>query len=150
MSPILVKKVKNVGLHVDVLEEVERRWKEHIELRHENITLSTYINRLLMDRLEREHFIEVFLPNLELIAPSGNIMYIRDVNNNSVFRVCVENKTVKCIDEIEPNVICDHVLFTLSCPEFPRFFNNLNHDTHNHELPRLNIKRSKPILTRSD
>lgn len=133
-----MKKTKNFAIHDEVYEHLRRRYDEHIKLRHENITFSAYVNRLLMDRLERERFVESYLPDYKLIGFMGDRMLIENDKTMQVNHIVVQSGTIKCLEDIEREC-CEHVAFAISTPEMARFYNQLDNGYHRIETKKETV-----------
>lgn len=125
MLGIGMKQAKNFAIHNGVFEHVHERWIEYKKLRHESITMSSYINRILMDEChERDKLIDKIFPHLSLIGVNTDKLYVHDNKGNKLYRVSILKDSVKCVDDHDSKC-CEHVMFSYMCPELARLYNSL-------------------------
>lgn len=103
---------------VEIFKETYDVMKANAEKKRWNT--KDYINIVLMEAIERDHFLLSYAPSLSKIGYEDNILFIRDARKNKTAEIYLRDRGLYCnvCDEKD----CVHIHYALALPETAKLF----------------------------
>jgi len=113
---------KTIALRVDLSDKLMKKYKTELKEKpnRTNREFGGYVNDILSQVLDKDHFLHVFAPRLSVIEMVDNVLYLSEISNNKKKTIEVYLKNGKLYCSACDKMNCNHIIYAFAIPEISK------------------------------